>query len=142
VMQAYAKGGHMYHATLPTDAITQFEARVKEYRELGLGKLEMAQWELGTRTAKLLEAHGVQLVAAEGFRSPSVVVGYTSRDDVQNGSAFKARGMQIAGGVPLFVSEGPEFKSFRLGMLGLDKLADVDATIAMLDAVLRDVGSV
>jgi aspartate aminotransferase-like enzyme len=61
---------------------------------------------------------------------------------VQNGSAFKARGMQIAGGVPLFVSEGPEFKSFRLGMLGLDKLADVDATIAKLDAVLRDVGSV
>ena len=49
-------------------------------------------------------------------------------------------GSQIAADVPLQVGEGPEFKTFRLGLFGLDKLMDVDATVARLkravDAVL------
>jgi hypothetical protein len=38
------------------------------------------------------------------------------------------------------VGEGPEFRTFRLGLFGLDKLKDVGATVARLrravDAVL------
>jgi hypothetical protein len=60
--------------------------------------------------------------------------------EVQNGAKFRAEGLQIAAGVPLQVGEGPEFRTFRLGLFGLDKLKDVDATVARLkravDAVL------
>jgi aspartate aminotransferase-like enzyme len=88
----------------------------------------------------MLAAKGVLSVAAEGFQAPGVVVSYTSDPEVQNGSKFRTEGLQIAAGVPLQVGEGPEFKTFRLGLFGLDKLQDVDATVERLrkavDAVL------
>jgi hypothetical protein len=40
--------------------------------------------------------------------------------------------LQIAAGVPLQVGEGAEFRTFRLGLFGLDKLGDVPATVARL----------
>jgi aspartate aminotransferase-like enzyme len=47
--------------------------------------------------------------------------------------------MQIAAGVPLQVGEPAGFSTFRLGLFGLDKLYDVDATVARLTAVLDEV---
>ena len=49
-------------------------------------------------------------------------VSYTDDDDIGNGSKFAAEGVQIAAGVPLECGEGPEFKTFRIGLFGLDKL--------------------
>jgi len=141
VMNAYINGGHMYHCTMPTDALITFENIMRESREkIGLDVLEKKQWELGRRTVAALEAHGANVVAADGFRAPSVVVAHTARADVQNGSAFKAVGMQVAGGVPLFVDEGDQFKSVRFGMLGIEKIMNGDATIATLEEALKAVG--
>jgi hypothetical protein len=36
--------------------------------------------------------------------------------------------------VPLMVDEGPDFRSFRLGLFGLDKLKDVPASLCRLEA--------
>ena len=140
IMAAYEGGGHAYHATMPTDAIVGFRDAMVETQAMGFESAKAAQWALGRAVRGMLAAKGVASVAAEGFQAPGVVVSYTSDPDVQNGSKFRAEGLQIAAGVPLQVGEGPEFKTFRLGLFGLDKLADVDATVARLkravDAVL------
>lgn len=139
IVKAYEAGGHAYHATMPTDALRLFRDTVKETRDYGFDRLKEAQWRLGEAVRQALAARGVTSVAADGFAAPGVVVGYTADPDVQNGKAFAAQGMQIAAGVPLQVGEPDDFRTFRLGLFGLDKLYDVDATVARLTAVLDEV---
>lgn len=140
IMRAYENGGHAYHATMPTDSLRQFRDAINEAKEVGFDKLCEAQWELGKRIRKVLADKGIESVAAEGFEAPGVVVAYTDRDDMHKGSAFAEAGMQIAAGVPLQVGEPENFKTFRLGLFGLDKLTDVDGAVQRfekaLDAVL------
>ncbi len=140
IMAAYEGGGHAYHATLPTDAILTLRNAMLETRALGFAAAKAAQWALGAAVRAMLAERGVRSVAAEGFAAPGVVVSYTDDPAVQNGAKFRAEGLQIAAGVPLQVGEGAEFRTFRLGLFGLDKLADVPATVARLrkalDAVL------
>lgn len=132
IMAAYEGGGHAYHATMPTDAIVGLRDAMAETKAMGFEAAKAAQWALGRAVRALLEARGVPSVAAPGYQAPGVVVSYTDDPDIQNGSKFKALGMQIAAGVPLQVGEGEGFRTFRLGLFGLDKLADVDATVARL----------
>ncbi len=139
IMQAYENGGHAYHATMPTDALKKFHAIMLETKEYGFDKLCDAQWELGNKVRAMLAARGVKSVAAEGFGAPGVVVSYTNDPGVQNGSKFAAQGMQIAAGVPLQCDEPADYSTFRLGLFGLDKLKDVDATVARLEAALDQV---
>jgi aspartate aminotransferase-like enzyme len=139
IMQAYENGGHAYHATMPTDALRAFRDTMLETRDYGFEKLRDAQWALGHGVRAMLAAKGIKSVAAEGYGAPGVVVSYTGDPDVQNGKKFAAEGMQIAAGVPLACEEPEGFSTFRLGLFGLDKLYDVDATIGRLDAVLTKV---
>ena len=139
IMAAYEGGGHAYHATMPTDALLGFRDAMAETRAMGFEAAKAAQWELGRAVRALLTARGVMSVAAEGFQAPGVVVSYTDDPDVQNGSKFRAEGLQIAAGVPLQVGEGAEFRTFRLGLFGLDKLADVAATVARLQKAVEAV---
>ena len=139
IMQAYAGGGHAYHATLPTDALRAFRDNMLEAMACGFDELQKAQWALGRRVRALLAGRGVKSVAAPGYEAPGVVVGYTDDPDIQNGTAFMAHGVQIAAGVPLQCDEGEDFRSFRIGLFGLDKLYDVDASIARLEQVLDKV---
>ncbi|MDN3452092.1 aminotransferase class V-fold PLP-dependent enzyme [Psychrobacter sp. APC 3350] len=139
IMRAYENGGHAYHATMPTDSLRQFRDAVNEAKAIGFDKLRDAQWTLGKRIREVLEAKGVESVAAEGFKAPGVVVSYTERDDMHKGSGFAAAGMQIAAGVPLKVGEPDNFKTFRLGLFGLDKLTDIDGTVARFEATLDEV---
>jgi len=132
IMAAYEGGGHAYHATMPTDAIVGLRDAMAETKAMGFEAAKAAQWALGRAVRALLEGRGVTSVAAPGYQAPGVVVSYTDDPDIQNGSKFKALGMQIAAGVPLQVGEGEGFRTFRLGLFGLDKLADVDATVARL----------
>ncbi len=75
-------------------------------------------------------------VAAEGFEAPGVVVSYTSDDSIQNGKAFSAQGLQTAAGVPLMCDEPAGFKTFRIGLFGLDKLHNVERSVANLRRAL------
>ena len=139
IMQTYENGGHAYHATMPTDALRAFRDTVLETREFGYEKLKLAQWELGNKVRNYLSQKGIQSVAADGFKAPGVVVSYTQDADIQNGSKFAAKGMQIAAGVPLACDEPEECKTFRLGLFGLDKLYDVEGTFNRLTKVLDQV---
>ena len=139
IMRAYENGGHAYHATMPTDSLRQFRDTVNEAKEIGFDKLRDAQWELGKRVRKVLADKGFESVAAEGFEAPGVVVAYTDRDDIHKGSAFAEAGLQIAAGVPLNVGEPDNFKTFRLGLFGLDKLTDVDGAVARFEKALDEV---
>ena len=136
IMQAYETGGHAYHTTMPTDALRTFRDVMLETEAYGFDKVMAEQQELGTKVRAALESRGVISVAAEGFHAPGVVVSYTSDPEVKSGAKFAAAGMQIAGGVPLQVDEGDDFSTFRLGLFGLDKLHNVDRTVASLEAVL------
>ena len=139
IMQAYENGGHAYHATMPTDALRDFRDTMKETQAYGFATLKDAQWALGNGVRALLDAKGVTSVAADGFGAPGVVVSYTADADVQNGKRFAAEGMQIAAGVPLQCDEPADFRTFRIGLFGLDKLYDVDATITRLTRVVDKV---
>ena len=139
IMKAYEGGGHAYHATMPTDALRAFRDTMAETRDYGFDKLKEAQWALGNAVRAMLKEKGVISVAADGFGAPGVVVSYTSDPAIQNGSKFAALGMQIAAGVPLQCDEPDDFRTFRLGLFGLDKLYDVDGTVARLRRVLDQV---
>lgn len=139
IMKAYEGGGHAYHATMPTDALRAFRDTMAETKDYGFEKLREAQWALGNGVRAMLKEKGVTSVAAEGFGAPGVVVSYTADPEIHNGKKFAALGMQIAAGVPLQCDEPEDFRTFRLGLFGLDKLYDVDATIARLKAVLDQV---
>lgn len=139
IMRAYENGGHAYHATMPTDGLRQFRDALMEAKDIGFDKLCDAQWELGKRIRNVLANKGIESVAAEGFEAPGVVVSYTDRNDMHKGSAFAEAGMQIAAGVPLKVGEPDNFKTFRLGLFGLDKLTDVDGAVARFESALETV---
>ena len=139
IMEAYEGGGHAYHATMPTDALRAFRDTMLETKDYGFEKLRDAQWEQGRRVRALLAENGIKSVAAEGFEAPGVVVSYTADPDIKAGKAFAAEGVQIAAGVPLMVDEGEDYSSFRLGLFGLDKLYDVDASVARLEDALKKV---
>ena len=139
IMVAYEGGGHAYHATLPTDAILGLRDAMAETRAMGFAAAKAAQWQLGQSVRAMLAARGVMSVAATGFQAPGVVVSYTDDPEVQNGAKFRAAGLQIAAGVPLQVGEGAEFRTFRLGLFGLDKLSDVPATVARLQTAVAAV---
>jgi len=136
IMRAYESGGHAYHATMPTDALTVLRDTMMEVRDFGFDRARDAQWELGRRVRTLLESRGFASVAREGFQAPGVVVSYTGDPAIQNGSRFAAAGLQIAAGVPLMCDEPPDFRSFRLGLFGLDKLSDIDRAVGNLAAAL------
>lgn len=137
IMEAYEKGGHAYHATMPTDALVGFRDAMAETKAMGFETAKAAQWALGRGVRAMLEGKGVPSVAAAGYQAPGVVVSYTADADVQNGAKFRAEGVQIAAGVPLQVGEGAEFRTFRLGLFGLDKLKDVEATVARLQRAVE-----
>ena len=136
IMDAYEGGGHAYHATMPTDGLRAFRDTMQETKDYGFAKLKDAQWALGQAVREALAEKGIQSVAANGFGAPGVVVSYTDDAAIQNGSKFATEGMQIAAGVPLQCDEPEDFRTFRLGLFGLDKLYDVPATMARLQPVL------
>jgi aspartate aminotransferase-like enzyme len=140
IMDAYENGGHAYHATLPTDPLRGFRDVMLETQEYGFDKLKAAQQALGDGVRALLAKRGYKSVAADGFGAPGVVVCFTEDGGIQNGSKFAAQGVQIAAGVPLRCDEPEGYSSFRIGLFGLDKLYDVDATIARLDATFDAIG--
>lgn len=140
IMQAYEKGTHAYHATMPTDTLAEVRDQMREAFSYGLPALKAAQIELGRAARASLERRGVKSVAAPGFQAPGVVVSYTRDPDIQNGKKFVAQGMQIAAGVPLACDEPADYMSFRLGLFGLDKWKDVPAAVQRLDAALDAVG--
>ncbi|MBK8441283.1 MAG: alanine--glyoxylate aminotransferase family protein [Rhodobacter sp.] len=139
IMAAYEGGGHAYHATMPTDALVGFRDAMVETRAMGFAEAKVAQWTLGQAVRAMLAAHGVKSVAAQEFQAPGVVVSYTADPAVQNGAKFRDEGLQIAAGVPLQVGEGAEFRTFRIGLFGLDKLKDVTGTVARLERAVTAV---
>ena len=136
IMETYEGGGHAYHTTMPTDALTITRDVMLETRAYGFEKLRAEQWELGTKVRALLARHGLRSVAAEGFQAPGVVVSYTDDAGLHTGKAFLGEGLQTAAGVPLMCDEAADFKTFRIGLFGLDKLHHVERSVANLDAAL------
>ena len=139
IMQAYEKGGHAYHATMPTDALARFRDTMKETEAYGFSKVRGEQQELGDKVRALLVDKGIKSVAAEGFQAPAVVVSYTDDAGIQDGKKFAEAGLQIAAGVPLRCGESETFQTFRLGLFGLDKLHNVDRTVELLDRGLNEI---
>ena len=136
IMEAYEGGGHAYHATLPTDALTRLRDVMVETKAYGFERVRAEQQALGDAVRALLVEHGFASVAAEGFQAPGVVVSYTDDAGIQSGKKFAGLGLQTAAGVPLQCDEGADFQSFRIGLFGLEKLHDVERTVAHLARAL------
>jgi aspartate aminotransferase-like enzyme len=133
IMEAYEQGGHAYYATMPTDALARLRDNMRELEAFGFAKAKAAQQDLGAKVRRMLASKGYPSVAAAGVEAPSVVVCYTDDPDVQSGRKLAGLGLQIAAGVPLQCDEPADFRTFRIGLFGLDKLRTVDRTVASLD---------
>lgn len=132
IMETYETGGHAYHATMPTDALRQARDAMRATEAHGFETARAQQLELGRRVRALTGERGFPSVAASGFAAPGVVVSYTSDPEIQSTKKFVALGYQLAAGVPLQCNESADFRSFRIGLFGLDKLANIDRTVARL----------
>jgi aspartate aminotransferase-like enzyme len=139
IMRAYESGAHAYHATMPTDALTSFRDVMAETKEYGFEKVRDEQQELGRRVRAALSQRGFQSVAAAGFEAPGVVVYYTDDPEINSGKKFAQAGLQIAAGVPLQCDEPDDFRTFRLGLFGLDKLHNVERSVATLEKALDEI---
>jgi aspartate aminotransferase-like enzyme len=139
IMEAFENGGHAYHATMPTDALASVRDVMLETEAYGFDKVCAEQHELGRQVRALLTAKGFPSVAAEGFQAPGVVVSYTTDPDIHSGKKFIAAGMQSAAGVPLQCDEPADYRSFRLGLFGLEKLHNPTQTVAHLATALDKV---
>jgi len=136
VMEAYENGTHMYHTTMPTDALTRLREVMMETQDYGFEKVRSEQFELGQKVRALMESRGLISVAAEGFKAPGVVVSYTTDPGMHNSKKFMALGLQTAAGVPLQCDEPADFMTFRIGLFGLEKLHNVDRSVGHLAAAL------
>jgi len=139
IMETYEKGAHVYHTTMPTDALKILRNVMKETQDLGFDSLKAKQVELGSKVRALLESKGYPSVAAKGFQAPGVVVSYTKDPEIQSGKKFIALGLQTAAGVPLQCDERPDFRTFRIGLFGIEKLEHVDRTVQHLEAALEKI---
>ena len=136
IMETYEGGAHAYHATLPTDALARVRDVMFETRAYGFDKVRDEQQQLGDAVRAMLAQRGFKSVAAAGFEAPGVVVCYTDDADMQSGKKWLGQGLQIAAGVPLQCDEGPDFRSFRIGLFGLDKLHHRERTVQSLSEAL------
>ncbi|QOR38146.1 alanine--glyoxylate aminotransferase family protein [Billgrantia diversa] len=137
IMETYENGGHAYHATMPTDGLARLRDIMNETAEYGFDRVCEEQWALGQGARELLARYGYRSVAAPGFEAPGVVVCYTSDPAIV--AKFAAAGIQVAGGVPLMCDEGDDYQAFRIGLFGLDKLHDLERSLANLEAALERV---
>ena len=140
IAEGYEKGQHAYHTTLPTDALVRLRDVMVETREYGFAKVMQEQMALGAQVRALLESRGFASVAADGFKAPGVVVSYTTDPAIQSGKKFMEVGLQTASGVPLQCDEGPDFKTFRIGLFGLEKWHNVERTVGQLATALDAIG--
>ena len=139
IMQAYEQGGHAYHATMPCDALARFRDVITETKEYGFSKVREEQIQLGQQARALMTAKGFKSVAAEGFQAPGVIVSYTDDAAIKSGQKFAAQGLQTAAGVPLMCDEPADFQTFRIGLFGLEKLHNIERTVATLEQALDKV---
>jgi aspartate aminotransferase-like enzyme len=138
VMETYEAGGHVYHTTLPTDALVRLREVMLETEAYGFAKVRQEQIELGRQVRTLLQQAGYPSVAAAGFEAPGVVVSYTTDSDIQSSKKFIAAGLQTAAGVPLQCDEPADFRTFRIGLFGLEKWHHVERTVGHLKAALAN----
>jgi aspartate aminotransferase-like enzyme len=139
IMESYESGGHAYHATMPTDALTVLRDVMHETRRYGFDKVRAEQQQLGDEVRALFVGRGIRSVAAPGFQAPGVVVSYTEDPEIQSGKKFVGQGLQTAAGVPLQCDEGADFHTFRVGLFGLEKLHNVARTVRQLATALEQI---
>lgn len=136
IMETYEGGGHAYHSTMPTDALTRLRDAMAETETYGFDKVRTEQVALGRAVRNMLAEHGFPSVAADGFQAPGVVVSYTTDPEIQSSKKFLVLGLQTAAGVPLQCDEPADFRTFRLGLFGLEKWHNVDRTVQHLAQAL------
>jgi len=141
IVETYEAGSHVYHTTMPTDSLKVLRQVMLETEKIGFDYLKKQQQILGQRVRMLLKDYGYPSVAAAAYAAPGVVVSYTQDPDIQSGKKFIALGYQTAAGVPLQCDEGPEFRTFRIGLFGLEKLQHVDRTVTHIETALEQLQS-
>ena len=141
IMETYEAGGHAYHATMPTMALRDVRDALAETRAFGFAAAAKAQAQLGAAVRQVTKTAGLTDVACAGCSAPTVVVSraWPGAGDIVK--AFGGKGVQVAAGVPLELGEGADYKAFRIGLFGLDKLADIDNTVKQFEAALKEVKS-
>ena len=133
VTDAYNNHNFKYHCTVPTDSIIKFSETVDETINFGLDKAESNAKYIGSKVRKLFESKGFNSIADNEYKSPTVIVSQCKTDIVQK---FKNKGIRVTGFVPFMLNEPDSIDTFRVGLFGLDKLANPKKTINDLKNIL------
>ena len=100
-----------------------------EARDHGFERLKAAQWGAGRAGAGAARGAGhpprgrQRGVKGAGRRR----LLHRRRGGAVGDGPSAAAGVQVAAGVPLMVGEGEDYRAFRIGLFGIDKLKDVNA---------------
>jgi aspartate aminotransferase-like enzyme len=89
----------------------------------------------------MFERKGLRSIAPKENAAPGVLVYYSPKgvDNMTMVKRFLALKIQIAAGVPWKINEPAGLLTFRIGLFGLDKLLNIDQTIATLEDALDKV---
>jgi aspartate aminotransferase-like enzyme len=142
ITEAFEQGGHAYHTTMPTDALARTRDVMLETRHYGFERLRGEQQALGDAVRAMMARLGFASVAAPGFEAPGVVVCYTDDVALATAKATAELGLQTAAGVPLQCDEPADFRTFRVGLFGLDKLHHPERTVSTLEQALKRIAGV
>ena len=125
---------------MPTDALARLRDVMKETEAYGFDKVKAEQQQLGDKVRALLAAKGFQQRRAPRLRGAraSWSATPTTRTSSPARSSLAA-GLQTAAGVPLQCDEPADFRTFRIGLFGLEKLHNIERTVATLDKALGQV---
>ena len=137
LMDTYVNGGFAYHTTMPTDALRTFRDVFVESQKHagGFEALEASCWRLGMGVRQVFKDFGYTSVAADEFAAPGVVVVFAN--DAKYAARFKAKGLQIAAGVPFKLGEPEGTTTYRIGLFGLDKLQNVELAVGKVSSHTR-----
>ncbi len=136
VMEWFEGRDFAYHTTLPTDVLLFLRDSLREIVKYGINEAKESQQEMGRTIRGVLEERGFASVAAEGFEAPSVVVHFAD-DPAGMVKHFSEQQLRIAGALPFMLENAEKPKTFRIGLLGLEKIKQKEKTTLLIKETIE-----
>jgi aspartate aminotransferase-like enzyme len=141
IMETYRGGGHAYHATMPTDALTAHCGDVMlETEAYGFDKVRKEQQELGRASVRCSPPKGFPSVAApKASRHPAWSSATPTDPEIQSGKKFLAQGLQTPPACRCSATNRPISAASASGCSAWRSCSNVDRTVQSFAEALNKV---
>ena len=130
IMEAFENGGHAYHATMPTDALAAMRDVMLETEAYGFARV--CRGAAGTRPPRARAARKPRLSRASPPRASRRRVSSSATRPIRISSRAGSSSPSACRPLPAcrcMCDEPPEFRTFRIGLFGLEKLHNPERTV-------------